>query len=254
MLVLSRGLEDKIVFPNLDITIEILRVAGNRVSVGIDAPKDVRVLRHELLESLSAQLQQADDHHAKQSVTHQLRNQLNSAHIAMGLVEKLLNVGKTERALRTLRKAISAYDTLDTAAGEPDDVGRFEENGVAPRALLVEDDANESELLAGYLEMSGFEVDTAVDGIQAMVHLGKSDKPDVVLMDMHMPRMNGPQTIRAIRDTRDLDGIRIFGVSGAKPEEIPVEVGPVGVDRWFSKPIRPQELVDGINELLASAS
>ena len=53
MLVLSRGLTDKIIFPNLDITVEILRIAGNKVRVGIDAPEDVRVLRHELVDEQS---------------------------------------------------------------------------------------------------------------------------------------------------------------------------------------------------------
>ena len=53
MLVLSRGPTDKIVFPNLDITVEILRIGRNRVRVGIDAPKDVRVLRHELADEQS---------------------------------------------------------------------------------------------------------------------------------------------------------------------------------------------------------
>ncbi len=48
MLVLSRGQTDKIVFPNLDITIEVLRIEGNRVRVGINAPKDISVLRHEI--------------------------------------------------------------------------------------------------------------------------------------------------------------------------------------------------------------
>ena len=48
MLVLSRREDDKIVFPNLGITVEVLRIAGRSVRLGVKAPSQVRVLRHEL--------------------------------------------------------------------------------------------------------------------------------------------------------------------------------------------------------------
>ncbi|MCA9211892.1 MAG: response regulator [Planctomycetales bacterium] len=253
MLVLSRGPEDKIVFPNLDITIEILRVSGNRVRVGVEAPQHVRVLRHELADSFSAELQQADQSHAEQTLSHAFRNQLNTAHVALGLAEKQLNAGLDDKALATLRRAMAMFDKLDADANCEKERIR-QEAATFPRALLVEDDANESELLAGFLKMSGFQVETATDGIQAMVQLGRMEKPDVVLLDMHMPKMNGPQTIRTIRDTPELDGIRVFAVSGADPSEVSVSVGPEGVDRWFRKPIKPQDLVDSMHEELGFAS
>jgi carbon storage regulator CsrA len=49
MLVLSRSKTEKIVFPGLGITIEILGVSGNRVRVGVDAPRDIQVLRSEVV-------------------------------------------------------------------------------------------------------------------------------------------------------------------------------------------------------------
>lgn len=48
MLVLSRGRNDKVVFPTLGISVEILRVAGNKVRLGIDAPHEIPVHRHEV--------------------------------------------------------------------------------------------------------------------------------------------------------------------------------------------------------------
>lgn len=252
MLVLSRGPEDKIVFPNLGITVEILRVSGNRVRVGVDAPKDVRVLRHELAESFNAELHAADAAHADQNDGHHQRNQLNRASVALGLAEKQLNAGLQDRALTTLRKAMSEFDRLDADLAGPTDQIPIETT--RPRALLVDDDANEAELLAGYLEMSGFEVSTACDGLQAMVHLGRTDRPDVVLLDMHMPRMDGPQTVRSIRDAEDLRDLRIYAVTGANSDEMAVPVGPEGVDRWFRKPIKPQDLVDTMHRELGLAT
>lgn len=249
MLVLSRGPQDRVVFPNLGVTVEILRINGNRVRVGIEAPKNVRVLRHELAESFSAELQHANESHRAQTSSHAFRNRLNTAHVALGLAEKQINAGLNDKALETLRRAMSEFDQLDTEVAPMEardlQVGPLDKR---PRALLVEDDANESELLAGYLQMSGFEVDTAEDGLQAMVQLGRCDRPDVILLDMHMPRMNGPQTVRSIRDNPDYRDVRLFAVTGADPNELSVAVGPTGVDRWFRKPIKPQELVDSMQK------
>lgn len=248
MLVLSRGPQDKVVFPNLGITVEILRVNGNRVRVGVDAPKAVRVLRSELEEFAPSDQQPVDETRNGRSADHRFRNQINTAHIALGLAEKQLNAGLNEKALETLRRAVSQFDKLDALAEPIGEEPEQKHKGPAkPRALLVEDDTNESELLAGYLELSGFEVQTAHDGLQAMVQLGRRERPDVVLLDMHMPRMNGAETVKSIRSNPDLAGVQLFAVSGAKPTDVSVSVGPNGVDRWFHKPIKPQELVESMH-------
>lgn len=253
MLVLSRGPQDKVVFPNLGITVEIMRVNGNKVRVGVDAPKDVRILRHELVDSLSSELQQEQEA-SRGEAAHQFRNRLNTAHVALSLAEKQINAGLCEPALETLRRAMSQFDHLDAglATVETVEQGGAERTPSKPRALLVEDDHNESELLAAYLRMSGFDVDTAEDGLKAMVHLGQCNRPDVVLMDMHMPHMDGAVTVHSIRSNPEFDGMRLFAVTGSEPSEIPVGIGPTGVDDWFRKPINPQKLVDSMHKTLGT--
>lgn len=256
MLVLSRGVEDKIVFPNLGITVAILRVSGNRVRVGVDAPQDVKVLRHELAHTYAGDLNPADgaspsgSTESPGSTDHRQRNLLNNASLALSLAERQLNAGMHAKALVTLRRAMAQFDRLDAGAA-PTDPAAADQAG-RPHALLVDDDANESELLAGYLEMSGFQVDTAADGLQAMVHLGRARRPDVVLLDMHMPVMDGPETVRSIRAEKDLAGLRVFAVTGETAERSPVPIGPRGVDRWFTKPIKPQALVDSLHDELTA--
>ncbi len=252
MLVLSRGPTDKIVFPNLDITVEILRIDGNRVRVGIDAPKDVRVLRHEIAGAQSG----PSSSKRGEKLSHDFRNRLNTANLALHLLQRQLEAGLAEQAESTLQKALRELDMLNETVGETNT--KFKST-LAPerppcRALLVEDDANESELLAGYLRMSGFDVDRAMDGLQAMVYLSRHRSPDIVLLDMKMPRLDGPKTVSSIRQDPAYRGVKIFAVSGTPQIECGVSTGPEGVDRWFSKPINPQELVNEMNRDLATAN
>ena len=250
MLVLSRGPSDKIVFPNLDITVEILRIKGNKVRVGIDAPKDIHVLRHELVDEQSGTGAATRTSHW----SHAFRNRLNTANLALHVLQRQLEAGLAEEAETTLQKALRELDTLNETIGKTT-VAQSSTTPARPpcRALLVEDDANESELLAGYLRMSGFEVDRAMDGLQALVYLSRHRAPDVVLLDMKMPRLDGPKTVSSIRQDPAHRDVKIFAVSGTPQTECGVSTGPQGVDRWFSKPINPQELVDEMNRDLATA-
>ena len=106
-----------------------------------------------------------------------------------------------------------------------------------PTALVVEDDENESALLAAVLQMNGFRVETASDGCHALDYLATHKQPDVVLLDMRMPRCDGPTTITAIRSNPRLSGLRVVAVSGSRSSEVGVSTGPQGVDRWFCKPL-----------------
>jgi DNA-binding response OmpR family regulator len=137
----------------------------------------------------------------------------------------------------------------ELSGGQPGNVSR--ERTGPYRALVVEDDDNERELLSGFLSMSGFEVETAVDGLQAMVHLTKQVRPDVVLLDMKMPRFDGSKTISAIRCNPNYEGLKVFAVSGTASSEMNVSIGKNGVDRWFSKPLDPRLLVSAIHEELS---
>lgn len=255
MLVLSRGPQDKIVFPNLGITVEILRVNGQTVRVGVDAPKDIDILRHELLDESAVASERGSERNSRSEWNHQLRNRLNSAQLMLFLMEKQLNAGHHVEALESLRRAIHEIDVLDGDAAD----ARATRTVIRPekqqlKTLLVEDDTNECELLAGYLRLSGYEVDTAQDGLQAMLQLARRDRPNVVLLDMHMPRMDGAKTVRSIRSNPDYQGMKVFAVTGSRPEDIDIEIGPRGVDRWFFKPIKPQELVNSLNDELLCAT
>jgi CheY-like chemotaxis protein len=65
-----------------------------------------------------------------------------------------------------------------------------------------------------------------------------------------MPRLDGPKTITSIRCEPKLRGLKLFAVSGANRQALGVDVGPHGVDRWFSKPIDASQLVSEMNREL----
>lgn len=247
MLVLSRRQNDKIVFPHLGITLEILRISGSAVRVGVDAPAEVAVLRHELADQAVA-----DATSALRTWRHDVRNRLNTANLCLHLMQRQMDLGRLAEAEKTLEKALQEFATLDreVAAATQQPGPWLRPPKPLRHALLVEDDTNESELLAGFLRVSGFEVATASDGCRALDYLSTNRRPDVVLLDMLMPRCDGRTTVSAIRANPDLEGLKIVAVSGSEPSDVGVVIGPQGVDYWFAKPIDPQKLVAELHQCL----
>jgi carbon storage regulator CsrA len=262
MLVLSRGQNDRVVFPTLGISVEIIRVAGKKVRLGIEAPEEIPVHRHEVCERIQAKASAGEEDEqvvkfpeAKKSLmarlNHDTRNRLNAAALGLHLLHRKLENGDLTDAESTIFTIFNELKGIENLLEEPtkakDDANK--QADVHRRALVVEDNDNERELLAGYLRVSGFDVDTASDGLQAMVRLTQN-APDVVLLDMRMPRFDGRKTVAAIRNNPDYRGLKLFAVSGTKPEEMNVTLGPNGVDRWFTKPLDPKTLIDALYDEL----
>jgi len=239
MLVLSRRSQETIVLPTIDTTIELLSVKGAITRVGIHAPKQLPVLRGELVDPAKTYRDDLDIKGRRKQI-HDLRNVLNMASVGISLADRQLDIGQTREAKMTLKTVMRELNTLSEQA-EPTPVRQQ-----SYRAMLVEDDANERRLLAGFLRMSGIDVSTANDGEQAIGALSKMDQmPDIVLMDMLMPNCDGPTAIRQIRSNPALSQLRIYGVSGAPANSFPLQ-SPGDVDGWFRKPLDPERLVGEI--------
>jgi carbon storage regulator CsrA len=260
MLVLTRRENEKIVFPEVGITVEVVSISGSRARLGVEAPAEVRILRHEIAEKELAEnpLTFSIKHRpqlealAKQTQTsnpsHAVRNHLNSTSIAAQLLRRQLDMGMIDDAEVTVQTLLAELSALNTEITQPKEKPSQTKSvapataGHRPTALLVEDNDNERLLLAGFLKMVGFEVVTAENGMAALDYLTSHERPDVVLLDMLMPECDGPTAVSKIRRQAELDGLRIFAVSGTSPAKLGLETGPRGIDRWFHKPINPEEL------------
>lgn len=255
MLVLSRKQEERILFPNLGITVEILRVAGNNVRVGVDAPKTVRVLRGELADDEAIE----EGKRLASKERHHFRNRLNAASLAMHLLQKQLDAGNFSGAEQSLAKALETFTELNELTAKQDaETGlntkaTEKSSKITRRALVVEDNANERELLAGYLRLCGYEVDAVEDGVAAIDYLSDHKHPDVVLVDMQMPRKNGRDTIAEIRCNPNYKGIKVFAVSGMDRLEMGIPLGDTGVDGWFEKPLNPERFANSLKGEVSSS-
>jgi carbon storage regulator CsrA len=247
MLVLTRRTGEKVVFPGIAATVQVVASRPGVVRLGIDAPPEVAVHREEVLRRAGAPpaadlLAGKAAEEALHRLNHAMRNRLNTATVGLALLKRQRQMGLLAEMDQTLARVDREIEALRQ---------QVEENAAAPpaprrpprRALLVEDDANECELLAGFLRLAGIEVATAGDGADALDYLRGQGCPDVVLLDMQLPRCDGASTVRAIRSDPSCRGLKIFAVSGHPPERfaVPPEAG--GVNGWFRKPINPEQLL-----------
>jgi two-component system, OmpR family, response regulator len=260
MLVLSRRVNEKILLPGINAAIEVVSLKRGVVRLGIEAPPEVIVLREELSRlttsppaPIPAPRAPSANEQSLQKLLGQLRDRLHVTGVGLGTVQLLLDVGNTEEAREMLAQIRDDFQLLRRGVE-----GELEETPPkrpvppckARKALLVEDDRYQRELLAGFLRMAGLEVDTAGDGSDALDYLRSQPRPDVVLMDMGLPRCDGATTVRHIRRDPSYAGLRIYAVTGSAPDDFDLDRGPAGIDRWFQKPLDPSVLLHDLKEEL----
>jgi len=120
------------------------------------------------------------------------------------------------------------------------------------RILVVDDEIYIVHILDFSLGMEGYEVLTALDGEQALERL-KSDKPDLIVLDIMMPKVDGYEVCRAIKGDPATQHIPVILLS-AKGRNVDQKMGfDVGADDYITKPFSPRKLVERINALLGQA-
>ena len=120
-----------------------------------------------------------------------------------------------------------------------------------PKILLVEDNELNRDMLSRRLVRKGYEVLLAVDGAEG-VAVAAAERPDLVLMDMSLPVLNGWEATRRLKaapETRDIPVIALTAHAMASDREQAVDAG---CDDYDTKPVELTRLLEKIEHLLAS--
>ncbi len=122
----------------------------------------------------------------------------------------------------------------------------------AVRVLVVDDDPVIVELLRINFEIEGFEVLSASDGREGLER-ARAERPDLVLSDIMMPRLDGLQLLSELRADPATASLPVVLLS-AKAQNAEVQQGlDAGADDYVTKPFDPLELIDRVNAALAKA-
>jgi two-component system alkaline phosphatase synthesis response regulator PhoP len=117
------------------------------------------------------------------------------------------------------------------------------------KILVADDERDIRDLIAFTLQFAGYQVVSAADGQEA-VELAIKELPDLILMDVRMPRMSGYEACRRIKAESTLQDVPIVFLS-AKGQETEIRLGlEAGAQEYVVKPFAPAELVERVKHLL----
>ena len=118
--------------------------------------------------------------------------------------------------------------------------------------LVVDDEALIAMAFEAMLEDAGHRVATAANGRQGLERLAEAPRPEVVLLDMMMPVMNGPAMLAAMAADPELRGIPVIVLSSLPEEAVRARVGD-GVAAILLKPCRAEQVLEAIARVLGGA-
>lgn len=120
---------------------------------------------------------------------------------------------------------------------------------MSKRILIIEDSDVNRRLMRDVLLYHGFDVLEASDGKEG-IELAMSQRPDIILLDMQMPVMDGFEVLRVIRDNPDLRDIKIIAVTSYAMVGDREKILNAGADDYIAKPIDTRELPRRIMRIL----
>lgn len=118
------------------------------------------------------------------------------------------------------------------------------------KVLVVEDYEDAREMYQEFLEFEGFEVETAKDGLEALER-AKHSRPDLILMDMSLPLVNGWEATRRLKEDEETADIPVVALTGHAFPGHADKAKQVGCDAFVTKPALPQDVADRIRSMLS---
>ena len=261
MLILSRRETEKVLFPTLGITVEVTRVKGNTVRLGIDAPQEIRVIRGELESvppnplskravSYESKLQSSpsedfgsrNEFDSGRTINSDVQKCLDAANLAIHLAQNQLNQKLTCHAEKALQQALACLEDLEFAVAdsqswnletaavhEPNTGYRVTTANPSPVAAVFARDDYLRERLSELLESIDFKVVKFEDEFSLLDYLRNHQQPAIVLTVESAPskdEIGEPnQQDQLLGQNRVLE---ICGVSGLKKNSTSFSLPPIG--------------------------
>lgn len=123
-------------------------------------------------------------------------------------------------------------------------------NAFRPTVLLIEDTREVVMMLVDYLEMAGYKMVTAQDGVDGLEQ-AKLTHPDLILMDIQMPRMDGFEATQKLRNDPEFRDIPIIALTALAMPNDRQRCLDAGMDEYISKPVNLKALTKIIQKLLS---
>jgi two-component system, cell cycle response regulator DivK len=123
---------------------------------------------------------------------------------------------------------------------------------MSQRILVVEDQEDNRRIIRDLLTSAGYELMEAVDG-EAGVRLADTERPDLILMDIQLPVLDGHEATRRIKQNPELRAIPIIVVTSYALSGDDAKAMAAGADGYVAKPFSPRELLATIRKLLGDA-
>jgi two-component system cell cycle response regulator DivK len=117
--------------------------------------------------------------------------------------------------------------------------------------LIVEDNEHNQKLAGDVLRFKGFRVLVA-ETAEIGVPMAQKEKPDLVLMDIHLPGMNGIEALGKLRADPETKAIPVFAFTASVMPQDRKQITSAGFDGFLSKPINLKEFLDTINAAMAA--
>jgi len=120
---------------------------------------------------------------------------------------------------------------------------------VTKRILIIEDQEDNRAIMRDLLSTAGYALIEAVDGEEG-VRLARSERPDLILMDIQLPVLDGYEATRRIRAIADLKAVPIIAVTSYALSGDEAKTREAGCDSYVAKPFSPRELLAKVRALL----
>ena len=125
-----------------------------------------------------------------------------------------------------------------------------EDDDRTPVVMVVDDSVTVRKVTSRFVKRQGYIVESARDGVEAL-RLIHDQKPDLMLVDVEMPRMDGFELLGILRSTDKFKDLPVFLITSRTGEKHRERGLSLGAQRYFGKPYREDELIEAMNEYLA---